>query len=115
MMTYVLEYPFVVVSNNLHGFMINHTSVDLNYVMRNHYNRLIKANELTDAQNFLNHSMQVDHNISRNEPIYFYHHSCGYPLARVLHCNHFGYLKPIQELNIEIGLNSIKEIFSENS
>ena len=30
MMTYVLEYPFVVVSNNLHGFMINHTRVNLN-------------------------------------------------------------------------------------
>ena len=83
--------------------------------MRNHYNRLIRVNELTDAQNLLNHSMQVDHNISRNKPIYFYHHSCGYPLARVLRCNHFGYLKPIQKPNIEIGLNSIKEIFSENS
>ena len=97
---------------NLHGFVINHSRMDLDYVMRNHYNRLIRANEITDAQNFFNHTMQVKYNLSRNEVIYFYHHSCGYPLAGVLEPNHFGYLEPTQKPKFDIETNSIQQIFS---
>ena len=71
MILYVLEHPFIVVSNNTHGFNVNDIRQHLDYVMRMHYNRLIRANELANVQTFLNHTMQVQQNLSRNEMIYF--------------------------------------------
>ena len=56
--------------------------------------------------------MQVEHNLSRNEVMSFYHHSCGYPFARVPRPNHFGYLEPIQKPSFDIGTNTIKERYS---
>ena len=51
--TYIIKNSVVVVSNNLHGFNIEDTKTNLNYVMRLHYSRMIRANQLTRAQNFM--------------------------------------------------------------
>ena len=78
--------------------------------MRLHYKRMIRVNEFTHAQICISQTVDIQQNISRNDVTYLFHHSCGYPLARVARPNHFGFLELVQKPTITIGLNSVREI-----
>ena len=88
-LSYLIKIAIITVGNYRNEFWISDTRYDLNTIYK----------------------LQED--ITLNGIIHIYHHKFGSPLNKSKNfsgCNHFAYLKPIDEPSVPIEINSIKEI-----
>ena len=68
---------------------------------------------ISDTRFDLNTIYKLQEDLTLNGIIHIYHHRLGSPLSRTenfMQCNHFAYLKPIDEPSVALDVNSIKEI-----
>ena len=88
-LSYFTKIAIVTIGNYRSGFWVSDTRVDLNTIYK----------------------LQED--LTKFGIIHIYHHKYGCPLERSEssdECNHFAYLKPIDDPNIDIEYNSIKAV-----
>ena len=88
-LSYLIKSTIVTVGSYRNGFWISDTRFDLNTIDK------------------------IQEDLTLNETIHIYHHKFGSPIDRTgnfLECNHFAYLKPIDEPNVALEVNSIKEV-----
>ena len=88
-LSYLIKIAIVTVGNYRSGFWISDTRFDINTMYK----------------------LQED--LTLNGIIHIYHHKFGSPIDRTgnfLDCNHFAYLRPNDEPNVALEVNSIKEV-----
>ena len=88
-LSYFTKIAIVTIGNYCSGFWVSDTRVDLNTIYK----------------------LQED--LTKFGIIHIYHHKYGCPLERSEssdECNHFAYLKPIDDPNIDVENNSIKAV-----
>ena len=88
-LSYLIKIAIVTVGNYRSGFWISDTRFDLNMIYK------------------------IQEDLTLNGIIHIYHHKFGSPLSQpgnFMQCNHFAYLKPIDEPSVPLDVNSIIEI-----